>query len=93
MAGVYGTVLRWNTVFENGSGIVFRANNANTAFENYSFNNRGSGLSIGSPDQEYPEPSADLMMFNWVINNGSGAGTGPGRGTGSFFGPFRIVYR
>jgi hypothetical protein len=78
-AGVYGTVLRWNTVFENGSGIVFRANNANTAFENYSFNNRGSGLSIGSPDQEYPEPSADLMMFNWVINNGSGAGTGPDR--------------
>ena len=78
-AGVYGTVLRWNTVFENGAGIVFRANNANTAFENYSFRNRGDGLTIGSPDQEYPEPSADTMIFNWVIDNGCGASTGPDR--------------
>ena len=39
-----GTVLRWNTVFDNYSGIDFRANCANTAFENYIFNNRPEGL-------------------------------------------------
>jgi hypothetical protein len=78
-AGVLGTVLRWNTVFENDNGITFRANCANVAFENYVFSNRGSGLNIGSPDQEDVVPKANAMMYNWVIDNGVGAGTGPDR--------------
>jgi parallel beta-helix repeat protein len=80
-AGVYGTVLRWNTVFENDYGITFRGNNANTAFENYVFNNRGQGLAMGTPDQEDTDPKANRMTYNWVINNGVGVNTGPnGRG-------------
>ena len=78
-AGVYGTVLRWNTVFENGAGIVFRANNANAAFENYSYNNRSVGLAMQSPDAEDLVPKANVMSYNWVVNNGSGASTGPDR--------------
>ena len=76
-AGVYGTVLRWNTVFENDTGIVFRANNANTAFENYIFNNRREGLAFSTPDQEDTDPKANRMTYNWVINNGVGVNTGP----------------
>jgi parallel beta-helix repeat protein len=76
-AGVYGTVLRWNTVFENDAGISFRANNANAAFENYVYNNRREGLWLGSTDAEDLEPKASTMSHNWVVNNGSGATTGP----------------
>ncbi len=76
-AGVYGTVLRWNTVFDNDDGIVFRGNNANTAFENYVFNNRREGLAMSTPDQEDTEPKANKMSHNWIINNGVGATTGP----------------
>ena len=78
-AGILGTVLRWNTVFETDSGITFRANCANVAFQNYVFNCRGRGLNIGSPDQEDVDPKANAMMYNWLIDNGSGAGTDPNR--------------
>ncbi len=78
-AGVFGSVLRWNTVFDNYSGIDFRANCANTAFENYIFNNRAEGLGIGTPDQEDIEPKGDHMSHNWVIDNGTGVATGPDR--------------
>ena len=71
---VHGTVLKWNTVFENGNGIVFRQNFANTAFENYVFNNRGVGLVIGSCEAGV---RADGMMYNWVIGNGVGVSFGP----------------
>jgi len=77
-AGVYGTVLRWNTVFENNYGITFRGNNANVAFENYVYNNLRSGLTMGTPDQEDTEPKVNTMAYNWVINNsGASACTGP----------------
>ena len=78
-AGVLGTVLRWNSIFEVDSGITFRANCANVAFQNYVFNCRGAGLNIGSPDQEDAEPRANGMAYNWIIDNGVGAGTGADR--------------
>jgi len=78
-AGILGTVLRWNTIFETDSGITFRANCANVAFQNYVFNCRGGGLNISSPDQEDVEPKANTMMYNWLIDNGAGAGTDPDR--------------
>ena len=77
-ASVTGAVLRWNCVFNNGAGVVFRQNWANTAFENYTFRNRGAGLAIGSCDQD-GLPKADAMMYNWVIDNGVGASFGPDR--------------
>ena len=77
-ASVTGAILRWNCVFNNGAGVVFRQNWANTAFENYTFRNRGTGLAIGSCDQD-GMPKADAMMYNWVIDNGVGASFGPDR--------------
>ena len=56
-AGAIGTVLRWNTVFDTGSGICFRDNFANVAFENYIFRNHG-GLSIGTCEEDdCPKPT------------------------------------
>ncbi|NQT92158.1 MAG: hypothetical protein HQ559_05300, partial [Lentisphaerae bacterium] len=77
-ASVYGTVLRWNTVFDNGNGIGFRQNWGNLAFENYVFRNRREGLSIGSCDQD-GMPKCNSMMYNWVIDNGIGSSFGPDR--------------
>ena len=77
-AGVYGTVLRWNTVFEDDVGIAFRANNANAAFENYSYNNRRQGIGMWSPDREDVVPKANVMSHNWVVNNGGGGTRRPG---------------
>jgi hypothetical protein len=74
-AGVYGTILRWNTVCDSGSGITFRENFGNTAFENYLFHN-GRALGIGSCDQDN-RPKANAMMYNWLIDNGMGAAFGP----------------
>ena len=71
---VHGTVLKWNSVFDNNNGIIFRQNFANTAFENYVFNNRGVGLGIGSCEAGV---RADGMMYNWVIGNGVGVSFGP----------------
>ena len=75
-ASTTGTILRWNTVFQNGDGIVFRQNWANTAFENYTFRNQRSGLAIGSCDQD-GLPKASSMVYNWVIDNGVGSSFGP----------------
>ncbi len=75
-ASTTGTILRWNTVFDNGDGIVFRQNWANTAFENYTFHNQRTGLAIGSCDQD-GLPKASTMVYNWVIDNGIGASFGP----------------
>jgi len=75
-ASVYGTILRWNTMFDNAEGIAFRQNWANTAFENYIFRNRRTGLSIGSCDQD-GLPKASTMVYNWVIDNGIGSSFGP----------------
>ena len=68
---VCGTLLRWNTVADSGSGIAFARNSGNMAFENYLFRNHG-GLSIGACD-DASSPQANLMMRNWVIDNGRGA--------------------
>ena len=77
-ASVTGATLRWNCAFNNGAGIVFRQNWANTAFENYTFHNRREGLAIGSCDQD-GLPKANAMMYNWVIDNGTGSTFGPDR--------------
>ena len=76
-AWVMGTVLRWNTIFETDLGIAFRANCANVAFQNYIFNCRNAGLDIGSTDAEDVKPKANAMMYNWLINNGSGVAANP----------------
>ena len=79
-AGVYGTVLRWNTVFENGAGIVFRANNANTAFENYSLQQpRRRACDADRPMRKTSSPRPTRCRTTGSINNGSGASTGPDR--------------
>ena len=71
-----GSVLRWNTVSDCGNGIMFRQNMANTAFENYVFNNRLCGLGIGTCDAI--GVIADSMTYNWVVGNaGAGATFGP----------------
>ncbi len=74
-ASVKGTVLQWNTVFDSGSGIGFRQNWANVAYENYIFRNRG-GIGVGSCDSAIPV-KADAVMYNWLIDNGRGAAFGP----------------
>ena len=74
-AGVYGTILRWNTVFDSGSGITFRENFGNNAFENYIFRT-GRALGIGTCDQNNL-PKSNVMMYNWLIDNGMGAAFGP----------------
>ena len=74
-ADAHGTVLQWNTVFENGNGIVFRQNAANTILENYVFNNRRGGLAIASCD--VPGIRANTMMYNSVVGNGGGASFAP----------------
>ena len=74
-AGVYGTILRWNTVFDSGSGITFRENFGNNAFENYVFRT-GRALAIASCDQDN-RPKSNVMMYNWIIDNGMGAAFGP----------------
>jgi parallel beta-helix repeat protein len=75
-AGVHGTVLQWNTVFDTQDGIVLRQNAANTVLENYVFNNGRSGLGIWSCDS-YKAVKANTVMYNWVIGNGLGSGFGP----------------
>ena len=77
-AGVHGTVLQWNTVFDSGGGIGFRQNWGNVAFENYFFRNR-RGIGIGSCDSCIPV-KADAVMYNWLIDNGVGSSFGPERG-------------
>ena len=74
-AGVQGTVLQWNTVFDSGSGIGFRQNWGNVAFENYFFRNR-RGIGIGTCDSCTPV-KADAVMYNWLIDNGVGSAFGP----------------
>ena len=74
-AGVYGTILRWNTIFDCGSGITFRENFGNNAFENYIFRT-GRALGIGTCDQEN-YPKSDVMMYNWLVDNGMGVAFGP----------------
>lgn len=74
-AGVYGTILRWNTIFDSGSGITFRENFGNNAFENYLYHT-GRGLAIATCDQDN-RPKSNAMMYNWVIDNGMGAAFGP----------------
>jgi hypothetical protein len=74
-AGLYGTILRWNTVFDSGSGITFRENFGNNAFENYIFRT-GRALAIATCDQDN-RPKANVMMYNWLIDNGMGAAFGP----------------
>jgi hypothetical protein len=74
-AEVRGTVLQWNTVYDSGSGIGFRQNRANVAFENYFFHN-GRGIGIGTCDAFCPV-KADAVMYNWLIDNGMGSAFGP----------------
>ena len=74
-ASVKGTVLQWNTVFDSGSGIGFRQNWGNVAYDNYFFRNR-RGVSIGSCDSAIPV-KADAVMYNWLIDNGVGSCFGP----------------
>ena len=76
-AGAMGTVLRWNTVSDSGGGIGFRDNVANVALENYIFHNHG-GMNIGTCDED-DNPKANAMMYNWLIDNGSGTAYGPDR--------------
>jgi hypothetical protein len=74
-AGVYGTILRWNTIFDCGSGISFRENFGNNAFENYIFRT-GRALGIATCDQDN-RPKSNVMMYNWLIDDGMGAAFGP----------------
>jgi hypothetical protein len=74
-AGVRGTVLQWNTVFDSGSGIGFRENWANVAFENYFFHN-SRGVGIGTCEAARGV-KADAVMYNWLIDNGMGSVFGP----------------
>ena len=74
-AGVRGTVLQWNTVFDCGHGVGFRENWANVAFENYFFHNKG-GVGIGTCDASRGV-KADAVMYNWLIDNGMGSAFGP----------------
>jgi hypothetical protein len=74
-AGVYGTILRWNTIFDSGSGITFRENFGNNAFENYVYHT-SRALAIATCDQDN-RPKADVMMYNWIIDNGMGAAFAP----------------
>ena len=74
-AGVKGTVLQWNTVFDSGGGIGFRQNWANVAYENYFFRNR-RGIGVGSCDSCIPV-KADAVMNNWLIDNGMWSTFGP----------------
>ena len=74
-ACVRGTVLQWNTVYDSGSGIGFRQNWANIAFENYFFHNSGASASA-SCDVRLPV-KADCVMYNWLIDNGMGSSFGP----------------
>ena len=52
-------------------GSLSGGNLANTAFENYIYNNVREGLWLGSADAADLEPKANKMSHNWVINNGS----------------------
>ena len=63
---------RWNTVFDCSSGIAAHWNLANTVLENYVFNNLREGLSIGILDAD--NGRANVMMRNWVIDNGMWGG-------------------
>ena len=74
-ASVKGTVLQWNTVFDSGSGIGFRQNWGNVAYDNYFFRNR-RGVTIGTCDSCIPV-KADAVMYNWLIDDGIGSAFGP----------------
>jgi hypothetical protein len=74
-AGVRGTVLQWNTVFDCGHGIGFRENWANVAFENYFFHNSG-GVGIGTCEASRGV-KANTVMYNWLIDNGMGSSFAP----------------